>query len=447
MAHSSKALQQYLARYAEPEASLLAGFPASFQRCIVVPVYREPSAFLRRFIAFIEQQGDCLLIIVSNRPDTESNIDSSTDTITQWHRDLVESIHYPIRWVSSDKVQTLYKTHNGSAILLVDRVLVGRPIPAREGVGTARKIGADIACQLIARHYIRSPWIACTDADAHLPDNYFKLQPAGQTSRQPIAALIYPYQHVFVDDCPRLPTLLYEFSLYHYVEGLRWAGSSYAYHSLGSTLVIHHHHYAQVRGFPQRAGAEDFYVLNKLAKTGAILSLNKPTINIEARHSDRVPFGTGPASRRLAQTGEVLSLYHPAGFVYLKLFLRLLHKLAAQPQDYRTLLADVATGLPKEFDHYQFQHCCEQLKLAQAVTHCARQGADTPSRLRHLSTWMDGFKTLRLIHLLRDELLGTISFSDWPREVSLLENFDDVQMLAMYARIQQLTCTVNASGE
>jgi hypothetical protein len=202
---------------------------------------------------------------------------------------------------------------------------------------------------------------------------------------------------------------LYEYSLHYYVAGLRWADSNYAYHTIGSTLAINYRHYCQVRGFPQRPAAEDFYLLNKLRKTGTIRSLEAPVIELEARHSSRVPFGTGPAVSAIAELDDALAwpLYHPDSFVYLRSFLQLLQLLASRPA---TLEQACAQLQPAPLSAPLLLQLAQQLQLQRALSHCYRVGDTSDKRLRALQEWVDGFKTLKLVPLLRDSALGTVNF-------------------------------------
>ena len=62
--------------------------------------------------------------------------------------------------------------------------------------------------------------------------------------------------------------------------GLGFAGSPYAYHSVGSTLAVRAEAYAIVRGVPKRAAGEDFYLLDKLAKVTPIRVLTGEPVAI-----------------------------------------------------------------------------------------------------------------------------------------------------------------------
>src|SRR6202022_2192121 len=169
-----------------------------------------------------------------------------------------------------------------------------------QGVGLARKVGNDVALALAAGDRLSSGWLHNTDADTLLPRDYFD-QMTGVPEKA--AAAIYFFEHRFEKD-PGLAEAarLYEISLRYYVLGLAWAESPYAYQSMGSCVVISRDAYAAVRGFPRKNAAEDFYVLNKLAKVGSIFRLAGSPVLLEGRPSDRVPFGTGRAIRDLVSS-------------------------------------------------------------------------------------------------------------------------------------------------
>ncbi len=105
-----------------------------------------------------------------------------------------------------------------------------------------------------------------------------------------VAAGIYPFQHLpSPNQHLQLAQQLYDCSLNYYVDGQAWAGSPWAFHTIGSTLVINAEHYAIARGFPQREAGEDFYLLNKLGKIGKEISrLDSKPVALTTRQSDRV---------------------------------------------------------------------------------------------------------------------------------------------------------------
>ena len=148
-----------------------------------------------------------------------------------------------------------------------------------------------------------------------------------------------------------------------------------------------------MRGFPRRSGGEDFYLLNKVAKLGPVATDVTPTIELEGRVSDRVPFGTGPAVAKLVASAEPAAsplFYHPHSFHALK---TLHDNLEVLYQD-QTLI----DGAPNE------PHAITVLKrlgIEKALAHCNRHGRDFEGWRRHFHQWFDGFRTLKFIHGLR----------------------------------------------
>jgi len=178
----------------------------------------------------------------------------------------------------------------------------------------------------------------------------------------------------------------------HYVDGLSSAGSPYAFQTIGSAIAVSASHYAQVRGFPKRSGGEDFYLLNKLAKTGPIHCLPKPEIIIEARQSDRAPFGTGPAITELLREQKLDAaeiFYHPQIFVELEAWLKVMP--LTQTQDLDDLTLSILT-----------LQALQTLGTAQAIAAARKISTSAPSYSKQLHSWFDAFKTLKFVHYLRD---------------------------------------------
>ena len=381
---------KYLLRHGEAECAWLTGFPAlQWDYCLLIPAFAESADFFERLAGGLLRHHRVLLVVVINQPDRLPEIHPLNQRLAaRIHRETV-----PI-WRQGNL--SLHGLPGGSAVLLVDRYSAA-PIPSRQGVGLARKIAADLAATLIQRRQIASPWLFCSDADGLLPANYFHA--AG--TAQPAAALLYPFRHR-VDDSPvGRATLLYEISLRHYVAGLAAAGSPYAFHTIGSTIAMHSSHYALVRGFPRRAGGEDFYLLNKLAKTGPVRVLDQPEIEIEARLSTRVPFGTGPAVQgilALDNPEEEYGFYNPGIFRELRHWLAIMPGCLADEEAWHCLAANTRDTLAS-------------LGVASAIAHSRRHGRDMAAFTRHMHTWFDGFMTLKFVHGLQARGLKPVPLS------------------------------------
>ncbi|HCS26174.1 MAG TPA: hypothetical protein DIW43_01890 [Spongiibacteraceae bacterium] len=376
-------MRQYLARYAEPEITMLgplAGqLPGRWQQALVIPAYKESPAFLDQAMP-----ANALLILVLNRPPDDTNND--------WAQAIIQSLPAP-NWQCVHL--SLHQRADNADVLVADRCIKGAPIPAKQGVGLARKIGADIACQLLSTGHLRSPWLACTDADARLPDDYWH---ALHRQTDPASACVFPFSHR-----RRPPTAdaiaRYELHMLYYVAGLRFAGSPYAWPTIGSCIAFDADAYTQVRGYPKKAGGEDFYLLNKLAKLTGVRHLSGPQVSLSARVSDRVPFGTGPALSNIQklEAPDKFCSYHPQSFAYLKaalegLLLSAQDELAPSPRRIAT-----RHNLNSEW----FSRLWSDFACDDAITQARSNSRSEAQMQRRLMTWFDGFRTLKWIHACR----------------------------------------------
>jgi len=380
----NKAINKYLTQYAESEVELLVDFPAkcSFEHVVVIPAYKESDAFVKRFIQSDLSNKNALLVLVINQPTTELNSEMQ-NALHQSVLSLGEKIwHQEI--LSLVKV-TRCETH----ILLVDRF--SNAIPEKQGVGLARKIGADIALALINKAIIHSNFIYSTDADAHLPDNYFVHSKSVASN---VSAATFNFSHVSENQALFTANRLYEEALHYYVAGLEYAQSAYAFFTICSILMINASDYAKVRGFPKRSAGEDFYLLNKLAKLGSIIAHNDVVINIDARTSDRVPFGTGPTVNKILDFEDAeldYHYYHPDSFTLLREYLSAINTLWQN----KTKLTDWLANLSSDT-----QHVLINIGIAEFVEQ--HKNANQVQFNKQWLVWFDAFKTLKFIHMARE---------------------------------------------
>ncbi len=411
-------MEKYLSLYAEPEIAALDGLvdwlPEQlwWENVMVIPACNETPEFLRPPPVC---DGRSLMILVINESVSASReVSSNNQALAATVQEQFE-----LQWQSAPDLQgfklSLFRDPLAPRdVLLADRFSEGRKFPAKGGVGLARKIGVDLAVSLIHRKCINSSWVHCTDADVRLPKTYFTCSNAVRNPRPGYAVLIYPFHHC--DDQDRaeskeviLATQLYELSLRYYVAGMKFARSPYAFHTIGSTMAVSAIHYAKVRGFPRRDAGEDFYLLNKLAKVGAVLEPGMDSdwepLEIAARRSDRVPFGTGAAVIKITDLADPVRdfrFYDPAVFELLQQWLQSL------PAIWQSRSKDLATNIKNQ----QLLAGLKQIKTDQALDHAFRQSKDLDQFTRQMHTWFDAFRTLKLIHILRDLYLPTISYDE-----------------------------------
>lgn len=397
-----------------------------WQHVVVIPAYGESALLPARLAQLHAANGRILVLLVINRPDSNNDIHCN-----QALREAIQNLQPSPAFPDCAALKTL---HAQAELYCLDSEQSHGPLPANEGVGLARKIGCDTALRWISEGHINTQWIHTSDADAHLPAGYFE---ATSQLTKDTAAATYPFWHTGSrihsgrsgsnpcenrgenrgDDTSEAAieaaTALYELRLHHYVLGLQFAGSPYAFHTVGSCIAIQAQAYAEVRGSPKRAAAEDFYLLNKLAKTGSIAVLKAPLISLDARLSTRVPFGTGPAVQRLLENcapDEATIFYHPACFAALRALLCAVPTLAEHTPEMQSDL--FSNNLHEEPLRAASRAVLQGMGIEKALAHCRSQSTNPEQFARQFHQWFDGFRTLKFVHGIRDSGWSNCSLSE-----------------------------------
>jgi len=295
----------------------------------------------------------------------------------------------------------------------------GNELPQKHtGVGLARKIGMDQAllfCDYSSNYNV----IVCLDADCEVQRNY--LSEIEKCFKSNCKAAVVKYEHKLDNKA----IINYEIFLRYYVLGLKFANSPYAYHSIGSCIALDPMIYAKAGGMNKRKAGEDFYFLEKVAKICEIEGLNSTTVYPSARESWRVPFGTGQRiSRFFEKVKDEYVLYNSQSFIVLKDFLSVYLNNSNSPEDILRKSKTISEALHRFLVGNNFIANLDGIY----------KNAKSDSQLyNQKKTWFDAFKTLKLIHFLRDnglpeksmfttlnEIFDLISVKDFKKHTSTL---------------------------
>jgi len=405
--------EKYFARYAEPEFALASELGERYLAALVVPVCGEAPELLDGFQSALSRAKERVLVVL-----VVNATDAASATIHAENQRLMAYLEarFPARRAIAREGLVGHgflgrgESHD---LLWLDRASPGARLPAREGVGMARKLGGDLAAALWARGQLSCPLIASSDADVTLPADYFERLTEPILERTPSSAWLWPYRHEAGGD-PEIDaaTVLYEISLRYYVLGLAAAGSCYAYQSVGSTLCVDASAYLSVRGVPKREAAEDFHLLDKLAKVGPLRRPVVTPLGIRARASERVPFGTGRRSREIAAEvarGDEFLLYSPRIFAALAAVLQGLDDFA-ESADVTALSRAIELGAPELAQ--PVEQVLSGLGTFAALTNAAGQAKPGAALRRRVHTWFDSLRSLRFVHGLRDRCLPSLPWQN-----------------------------------
>jgi len=289
------------------------------------------------------------------------------------------------------------------SITIIDKSSRGNAWKGKKfGVGWARKHCMDSISEKADDNNL----IVSLDADTRFSKNYFSSLIDNFNSNPEIIALSVPYYHKLVDDeLANRAILHYEIYMRYYSINLKRINNPYNFTALGSAIVLPVKSYRRIGGITPHKSGEDFYFLQKLCKTGDILSRNSEKVNPAARFSDRVFFGTGPAMIK-GSRGDWSSypIYNYKFFDDVKLTFDLFPKLFTE---------EIATPMTK-FLQAQFK----TLDLWQPL----RKNFKTKNQfVKACQNKVDG---LRILQFLKSKQKENI-LSDEENLISYLNNFYD----------------------
>ncbi len=284
------------------------------------------------------------------------------------------------------------------------------------GVGLARKIAMDEAVDRFSQAESEDGIIACLDADCTVADNYLaEVYRCFHTPPYPQASSIYfehPLSgHEYAPDVYE-GIVYYELFLRYYIQGLRYAGFPYAYHTIGSSMAVTSQAYQHKGGMNRKKAGEDFYFLHKFIPSGRFAEIHSTTVFPAPRPSQKVPFGTGRAIKDWLSGAKNLEYaYALQSFLDLKKLLRQVPHLFDHPPEY---LPGSISNFLKNYDF--------SVKLEEIRQHVASRSAFC----RRFFQWFDALKALKYIHFARDEYYPDEPLSQVARQLYQLEGHQDV---------------------
>ena len=244
---------------------------------ICLPVLNE-SENLPKFIDALEKQSytNFILYICVNQPDDWWSIADK-------------------RFICEDNSKSLayLNTLENLQIEIIDKSSPGKAwVGKKKGVGWARKTVMDRAADNGALQDI----LVSVDADTFYPEHYLQSIVDVFNRNQDIIAHSNPYYHPLTNRLAEDKAILrYELYMRIYAINMLHIDNPYAFSAIGSGMATTIKQYKRVGGMSPKASGEDFYFIQRMRKTGVVSNYNQVKIYPQARFSDRVYFGTGPA--------------------------------------------------------------------------------------------------------------------------------------------------------
>ncbi|QQS36515.1 MAG: hypothetical protein IPM56_00765 [Ignavibacteriales bacterium] len=385
-------VRNYLNKFSEKVYNVETNSKQTFHNIIVIPCVAE-SENIKIVLSSLSQNdsgylNDTLILFVINNSKSDSD---------EVKNNNLQSINY-----LKDEL------HNVNVIRhlgFIDATTPGNEMDHKHaGVGLARKIGMDAA--LLHFNY-SSPdknILICLDADCKVSENYLKTI-VDEFNSKNLSAASLNFEHPVETNINTSDAIIcYELFLRYYVVGLKLANSPYAFETIGSSMACDVESYIKIGGMNKKKAAEDFYFLEKLSKVTSIHTIKKPLVYPSGRRSWRVPFGTGQrVGRFLDRIKDEYLLYDIRCFIVLKQWLESFSNTESSPSEFLQASKIISEELYNFLLNNDFKN-----SLSKIISNSKNIGQIEKQK----RNWFDGFRTLKLIHHLRDTEFPLVNMFD-----------------------------------
>lgn len=289
-------------------------------------------------------------------------------------------------------------------------LLIEQNLPKKyAGAGLARKIGMDQALDRFNQLNKENGVIVSIDADSKVKNNYFtELEKHFKIFPKTNAITTY-FEHPTKGNEfeSNIYNAISQYELYmrYYKMALSYTGFPYSYYTIGSCFAVNVSAYVKQGGMNRKKAGEDFYFLHKIFPLGSCYEINSTCVYPSSRPSDRVPFGTGPMVKTIAESSDKAFLtYNFDVFLELKMFLSIVDKLFRVECIEQTL-----TTLPECIVEFLFKN-----DFPLAVKEINANSSTVKTFTKRFYNWFDAFRILKFLNFAHDtyyekrELLGEI---------------------------------------
>ena len=402
MSYLPERVLRYLSKYSIPNWNLEISDAFNINSVIVIPAISEYHNILLLLESFLNNdnkyfQSTLIIFVINNSASAEEDIKEDNKKSLELIRSLVNK---------RPETEFTKKTMSrGLRFGLVDASTKGKELPEKDaGVGLARKIGMDLTLTVFDYSSKNKKLIISLDADCTIQNNYIT-EIVESFNKENYSAAVIKFEHSLSEDSTSPAIICYEIFLRYYVLGLKLANSPYAFQSVGSTIVIDYESYIKAEGMNKRKAAEDFYFLEKVVKRTEIKEIRSTTVYPSSRDSWRVPFGTGQrVNRFLKKVQDEYFLYNQESFLILGSWLEVFNNgEILTSKEYLSLAKNIHPVLYSFLEINNFENYWDRI-LTNSKKNIQIE--------RQKVNWFDGFKTLKLIHYLRDRAFPLINMFD-----------------------------------
>ena len=256
----------------------------------------------------------------------------------------------------------------------------------KAGVGFARKAGMDEAVRRFAAINCPQGLIVSLDADTLVAENYLQVAEKAYKNRTS-HCFTFQFQHCFDPERYSNDVIrackLYETYLRYYRLALKMVKVPYAIHTIGSCFAVRAETYIKLGGMPVRQAGEDFYFLQKAVKMHPVCEMPERIVFPAPRISERVPFGTSVAIRKIIAEGRY-DVYNFELFKRLKVFYDLFPALEKED-----LQESIPSGVIEFIGRDNWNESLEE---------CRRYSSSSSAFLKRMYDKFDGFFIIKFLN-------------------------------------------------
>lgn len=265
------------------------------------------------------------------------------------------------------------------------------------GVGLSRKILMDEAVRRFEMVGNKKGLIVCFDADSAVEENYFVALEKFFLENQKIEAAGLHFEHPFEDlpenSSERKAIVDYELHLRYYIQALKFANHPFAFHTIGSSMVVKSSAYQAYGGMNKRKAGEDFYFLQKIIPHGGFGEVFGTKVIPSPRESNRVPFGTGKA------VGEFLNQKATEFNTYNFEIFKVLKPLFENPaffydMDVKGFQTFISVNCEMLYDFFEVHNLWINFEEVKKNTN------NVESFVKRYFNWLNAFMALKMVHYL-----------------------------------------------
>ena len=352
----------------------VSGFAADL--AVVIPCFDEPdlAVTLQSLCECSVSDAKTLVLVIIN-----SGVRASEAAILQNRKTCEEVLRFAER--------------NNSAMLHF-LPLIFELLPRKHaGVGLARKIGMDLAVRYFYEARRPEGIIVSLDADCTVSPNFLSTLPQAYRTWRGVCCTVQNFEHRISPSEAFLEPAIRQYEQYiaYFGKMLQWVGFPYFLHTIGSAFSVTAEAYVRAGGMGRQQGGEDFYFLHKVFPLGKSLFLADTCVYPMARVSERIPFGTGPALRKIVDTPDgQMQVYSVEAFVALKKLFDLI------PLFYEAVeIAALFDGLP-----YPVRAFTAQFRVEEEIEDCRRNSASIITFRKRFFHHFNAFKVIKYLNFV-----------------------------------------------